>query len=230
MMKRILITMMLFAPVLAAQNRATGPATTDPAFYAVSYVEVMSASRAAAEAALKQYRDMSRKDPGFVSVEVFEQSGRPAHFVVLEKWADQKAFDAHGMAEHTKQMLSKMDSFRLGSYDQRPYRTLSAGTAPAAANERAIVLVSHVDFAGPQFDAPALLRKLTDDSRKDEGNVRFEVLQGAMRLNHFTIVEVWQSEKAHDAHAASSHKRQFRDTIAPALGSPLDERALKVVN
>ena len=78
--------------------------------------------------ALKQYRDLSRKDPGFVSAEVFEQSGRPAHFVVLEKWADQKAFDAHGMAEHTKQMLSKMDSFRLGSYDQRPYRTVRSAT------------------------------------------------------------------------------------------------------
>jgi quinol monooxygenase YgiN len=230
MIRQIILAMLALVPTLAAQNRATGPATTDPAFYAVSYVEVMPASRAAAEAALKQYRDMSRKDSGFVSVEIFEQNGRPAHFVVLEKWADQKAFDAHGMAEHTKQMLSKMDSFRIGSYDQRPYRTLSAGTAPTTANERAIVLVSHVDFAGPQFDPPALLRKLVDDSRKDEGNVRFEVLQHAMRLNHFTIVEVWQSEKAHDAHAASSHKRQFRDTIAPALGSPLDERALKVVN
>jgi len=229
MMKRILITMMLFTPVLAAQNRATGPATTDPAFYAVSYIEVMPASRAAAVAALKQYRDASRNDSGFVSAEVFEQSGRAGHFIVLEKWADQKAYDGHGMAEHTKQMLSKMDSFRLGSYDQRPYRTLSAGTVPATANG-AIVFVTHVDFAGPQFDAPALLRKMADDSRKDEGNVRFDVLQHAMRLNHFTIVEIWQSEKAHDAHAASTHKRQFRDTIAPALGSPLDERALKVVN
>jgi len=229
MIRQIILTVLALVPTLAAQNRATGPATTDPAFYAVTYVEVMPASRTAAVAVLKQYRDTSRKDPGFVSAEIFEQSGQPAHFVVLEKWADQKAFDAHGMAEHTKQMLSKMDSFRLGSYDQRPYRTLSAGTVPATANG-AIVFVTHVDFAGPQFDAPALLRKLTDDSRKDEGNVRFEVLQHAMRLNHFTIVEVWQSEKAHDAHAASSHKRQFRDTVAPALGSPLDERALKVVN
>jgi len=228
MIRQILLTMFALVPALAAQNR--GPATTDPAFYAVSYVEVMPASRAAAVAALKQYRDLSRKDTGVVSVEIFEQSGRPAHFVVLEKWADQKAFDAHGMAEHTKQMLSKFDSFRLGSYDQRPYRTLSVGTAPATPNDRALVLISHVDFAGPQFDAPALLRKMADDSRKTEGNVRFDVLQHAMRLNHFTIVEVWQSEKAHDAHAASSQTRQFRDTIAPALGSPLDERALKVVN
>ena len=229
-MTRILIAMITFAAPLTAQNRGTAPAPTDPAFYAVAYVEVMPASRAAAVAALKQYRDASRKDQGSVSLEIFEQSGRPAHFVVLEKWADQKTFDAHGMAEHTKQLLSKMDSFRLGSYDQRPYRTLSVGAAPATANERAIVLVTHVDFAGPQFDVPALLRKLADDSRKDEGNVRFDVLQHAMRLNHFTIVEVWQSEKAQDAHAASNHKRQFRDTIAPVLGSPLDERALKIVN
>src|SRR5438874_1805502 len=107
---------------ITAQNR--GPLTTDPAFYAVSYVEVMPSSKAPAVAALKQYRDASRKDEGYVSVELLEQMGRTAHFVVLEKWADQKTFDAHGMAAHTKQLLSKLDAIRLGSYDQRPYRTL----------------------------------------------------------------------------------------------------------
>src|SRR6266481_6130303 len=153
---------------VTAQNR--GPATTDPAFYAVSYVEVMPSSKSAAVAALKQYRDASRKDEGYVSVELLEQIGRSAHFVVLEKWADQKTFDAHGMAPHTKQLLNKLEAIRWGSYDQRPYRTLAVGPAPAE-NDRAIVVVSHVDIAGPQFDAPGLLRRSAEDSRKDEGNL-----------------------------------------------------------
>src|SRR5437879_13699176 len=85
----ILLTTVIFASSIAAQNR--GPSTTDPAFHAVSYVEVMLASRTPAAAALKQYRDASRKDEGFVSLELFEQIGWPAHFAVLEKWADQKA-------------------------------------------------------------------------------------------------------------------------------------------
>src|SRR5436190_2868096 len=184
----LLLTITFLSSKVAAQNR--GVLTTDPAFYAVSYVEVMPSSKAAAVAALKQYRDASRKDEGYVSVELLEQMGRTAHFVVLEKWADQKTFDAHGMAAHTKQLLSKLDAIRLGSYDQRPYRTLTVGPAPGE-NDRAIVLVSHVDTAGPQVDAPGLLRRMAEDSRKDEGNLRFDILQGAMRANHFTIVETW---------------------------------------
>src|SRR5438270_12053529 len=94
-----LLTITLLSSKVAAQNR--GVLTTDPAFYAVSYVEVMPASRAAAVAARKQYRDASRKDEGFVSVELFEQVGSPAQFAPVENWVDQKACAAHGMAAHT---------------------------------------------------------------------------------------------------------------------------------
>ena len=51
-----------------------------------------------------------------------------------------------------------------------------------------------------------------------------------MRANHFTIVETWRSEKALDAHLAAAHSRQFRDTIQPVLGSPLDQRMFRVVD
>jgi quinol monooxygenase YgiN len=223
-----LLIILLCLSNVAAQNR--GPATTDPAVYAVSYVEVMPSSKAAAVAALKQYRDASRKDEGFLSLELFEQIGWQAHFAVLEKWADQKGFDAHQMAVHTKQLLMKLEPIRAGSYDQRPYRTLVIGPAPGAANDRAIVVLTHVDIGGRDLDAPALLRRMVEDSRKDEGNLRLDVLQGATRPNHFTIVENWQSQKAFDAHAAAAHTRQFRDTVNPFLGSPMDQRVFKVVD
>jgi len=228
-MKR-LSSVFVIVPILltsaAAQNR--GPVTTDPAVYAVSYVEVMPSSRSAAISALKDYRDASRKDDGFGGVEIFEQAGRAAHFVVLEKWADQKTFDAHGMAAHMKKLLTQLDLIRLGGYDQRPYRTFAVGSTPSG-NDRAVTVVAHVDTAGQQVDAPGLLRRLAEDSRKDEGNLRFDVLQQAMRANHFTVVEVWRNEKALEAHAAAAHTRQFRDAIQPVLGSPLDERLLKAV-
>src|SRR5438876_4244092 len=108
----VLLTITFLSSGVAAQNR--GVLTADPAFYAVSYVEVMPSSKAAAVAALKQYRDASRKDEGYVSVEVHEQIGRSAHFVVLEKEADQKTFDAHGMSSDTMQLLNKLEAIRLG--------------------------------------------------------------------------------------------------------------------
>ena len=43
---------------------------------------------------LKQYRDASRGQDGFMRAEFFEQIGRPGHFAIVETWRDQKAFDA----------------------------------------------------------------------------------------------------------------------------------------
>ncbi|PYS01365.1 MAG: hypothetical protein DMG12_15645, partial [Acidobacteria bacterium] len=77
----LLLTITIFSSTVTAQNR--GVLTTDPAFYAVSYVEVMPGSRAVAVAALKQYRDTSSKDEGFVSLQLFEQIGWPAHFALV---------------------------------------------------------------------------------------------------------------------------------------------------
>ena len=203
------------------------PPTPDATFHWVSYFEVTPSSVRPAEAALKQYRDTSRKDEGAIRIELFEQTGRPGRFSMIEAWRDQKAFDAHRMAAHTKELQSKLQPIRLSDHDQRPYKTLSAGPAPSA-SDRAIYVVTHVDVGG-QSDAPNLLRRLAEASRKDEGNVRFDVLQHIMRANHFTVVETWQSQKALDAHAAAAHTRQYRDALQPLLGSPLDERLYKAV-
>jgi quinol monooxygenase YgiN len=201
-------------------------------FYAVSYVELMPSARNTATAAFKQYRDTSSKDEGYAAIEFFEQIGRPGHFVVLERWTDQRTFDAHSKAAHTTQFQNKLQPIRVSGYDQRPYKILTIAPPAGSANDRSIVVVSHVDIGGgpPGGDAPGLLRKLSEASRKEEGNLRFDVLQHNARANHFTVVEVWRGEKELDAHAASAHAKQYRDVLQPMTGSPLDERTYKVVN
>ena len=222
----LLGTVMLPAS-LWAQARADAP--TDTTVYAVSYVEVMPSSEQAAVAALRQYRDASRKDEGYVRFELFEQIARPGHFAIVETWTDQKALDAHGTAAHTQQLLSTLQPIRVSDYDQRPYKTLTVGLAPSAAGSQAIHVVAHVDTVGPQTDVPGMLRRFAEASRKDEGNVRFDVLQHTARANHFTVVETWQNQKALDAHAAAAHTRQYREGLHAISGSPLDERVYKGV-
>ena len=223
----LLLSTFVLPSSLWAQVRADAPA--DTMVHAVSYVEVMPSSEAAAVAALKQYRDASRKDEGYVRVDLFAQIGRAGHFAIVETWMDQKAFDAHGTTAHTRQLLTTLQPILVSDYDQRPYKTLTVSSAAAAAGSQTIHVVAHVDTVGPQTDAPGLLRRLAEASRKDEGNVRFDVLQHAARANHFTIVETWQSQQALDAHAAAAHTRQYRETLHSITGSPLDERVYKGV-
>ena len=220
------IAMLLAWP--AARFEAQAPA--DTAQNAVSYVDVMPSARAAMVAALKQYRDASRKDDGYVRFELLEQLGRPGRFAVVETWRDQKAFDTHAAAAHVKQFRDALQPIRLSDYDQRPYKTLNAASLPGARTDQAILVVAHVDtVGGPQADAPGLLTRLAEASRKEQGCLRFDVLQGATRANHFTVFAIWQNQKALDAHDAALHTKQYRDVLQPVSGSPLDERVYKAV-
>lgn len=101
------------------------------------------------------------------------------------------------------------------------------GWSATAQSAKNLYVVTHVDIIAPggKLDEPlALLREFAADSRKDPGVMRFELLQQDNRHNHFTIVEVWQTRDAFEAHSAADHTKRFREKIQPMLGSPFDER------
>ncbi len=146
-MQRLLPLLIISTVLLGAQ---TPP---DSAAYSVAYVDIAPASRTAAIAAIKQYRDASRKDDGFQRIEFFEQAGRPAHFCIIETWANNKDLDTHAASANTKGFRAKVDSMRLSDYDQRPYKTLSLSIAPNDGNGRGTFVITHVDIGGPGGNA-----------------------------------------------------------------------------
>ena len=88
-----------------------------------------------------------------------------------------------------------------------------------------IYVVTHVDILPTSTAAGTkLVHQYVADSRKEKGAVRIEAYAQISRVNHLTIVEVWESEQALDAHVASAQTRQFREQIDPMLWSPYDER------
>ena len=100
-------------------------------------------------------------------------------------------------------------------------RSLAQESAPSGK----IYVVTHVDIIPPETAAGTkLVQQYVADSRKDKGFVRIESFAQLSRLNHISIVEVWQSQKDFDAHVAAAHTRQFRQQLDPKLGSPYDER------
>jgi quinol monooxygenase YgiN len=104
-------------------------------------------------------------------------------------------------------------------------RPQSAPTASTASLKDALFVVSHVDLIPDALPtAKPALQQYVADSRKDPGALRIELLEQTDRPNHFTIVSVWASEKAYNAHLAAAHTREFRAKIQPGLGSPFDER------
>src|SRR5262245_10449747 len=192
-------------------------AAPDAAFCAVSYVEVRAPAASTAVAALKQYREANRQKDGFVRFDIFEQVGRPGHFALVESWRSAEAFDARGTAAQ-EQLLKTLAPIRVSNYDQRPYKTLSAGGTPPAATGRTVSVIAVVDAAPAPRLAPMLVR-LAAAARTEAGNLRFDVMQHTMRANHFTIVETWQSKQALVVHVAAANTRQYRDELQPLTGS-----------
>jgi quinol monooxygenase YgiN len=85
--------------------------------------------------------------------------------------------------------------------------------------------VTHVDVVPTEAAAGTkLLKQYVEESRKDKGAVRVEAYIQISRVNHFSVVEVWENRQALDAHEAAAHTKKFREQIDPLLGSPYDER------
>jgi quinol monooxygenase YgiN len=216
---RGLLTALLLSATLVAQ--APAPDTT---FYAVSYVETAAASAKEASAALRAFHDATIKQDGGTGVEAFEQVGRPGHWVIVETWRDQKAFDARD-ASVQQRLIDSTKTIRVSGFDQRPYKTIAVAPARGG-NGNAVSVISHVDVAPNPAVAPMLAR-LAQASRQEPGNLRFDVLQHTMRANHFTVIETWRDQAALDAHLTAAHTKQYRDEVQPLTGSPLDERVFK---
>jgi quinol monooxygenase YgiN len=215
-----------------AEQQTTHPdASGDPAVYVVAYVEVLPPSTTKAAALFGQYREASRTDVGLLRLQVLQQCGRPAHFATVAAWQDEKAFEAHGSAPHTRALHQRLQPLRSSPYDERLHHALAIGMPSVSGPAGAMYALTHADAIPPaKDDATALLKHLAEVSRHDAGSVCFEVVQQRSRLNHFTIVEIWRDQRSLEAHITAAHTRQFRERFQPMSGSLYDERLYQALD
>ncbi len=108
---------------------------------------------------------------------------------------------------------------------------LAICTVSIARAQDAAYVVSYFETTpAAASDAAALARAFGETSRKDAGNLRFDVLQRVGQPNHFSIIEVWKDTGAQAAHAAAAHTQQFREKLKAQLRSPYDERPHTALN
>ncbi len=59
-----------------------------------------------------------------------------------------------------------------------------------------------------------------DNTRKEPGNVRFDVLQSKDDPTKFTLIEVFANEEAAKFHKTTAHYLRWREEVAPYMASP----------
>lgn len=214
---------------------AGGPPSTHgqdiPAsIHTVTYLEVLPGSTGRLPSALRQYRDATRRQNGNLAAEVLQRRERANHYAWLETWKDQPSLDAHRQAPHVTLLRESLRPIQLAPLDERLLRGVSNGPAGSLPLGGAWYVLTHADALPPAARGIDALRPLADASRIENGNLRFDVLNEPTRQNHFTIIEVWASEKAVHAHAAAPHTRTFREQFQAFTGSLYDERFYKRID
>jgi quinol monooxygenase YgiN len=195
--------------------------------HVVTYVDVEPGFTSSATALLRQYREQYRETTG---AEVLQETSRQNRFVMIEAWNDESSFQAHENAEQTCQFRTKLKAIHNSPNDQRVHHDFSIGESSFESALGGLWVVTHVDVPPPRRDeTEVLLKALSEESRKDPGNRRYDVFQQSSRPNHFTVCAVWNDEKAFASHQRQTHSRQFREALWPMLGAPYDERLYKIV-
>jgi len=59
-----------------------------------------------------------------------------------------------------------------------------------------------------------------ENSRKEPGNVRFDVLRDNKTPNKFVLYEVYADEDAAAQHKQTEHYNKWRETVAPMMATP----------
>jgi quinol monooxygenase YgiN len=229
MTMRFALTLLL-AMVLTPLASTQPAHAQDAAVYVVSYIDVAPANRGNAASMLRTLATASRKDEGNTRFEILQRTTPPNQFAIVAIWKDQKAYDAHLAAAHTKEFREKIKPFLISAIDDRTHTGMEIAGAAAKSSPGAIYVVTHVDVPPPKKDdCIAALKQLVADSRKEGNSMRFEVFQQGSRPNHFSVVEIWKNQSAYDAHIIAAHTKKFRDQLTPMTGALYDERLYKAI-
>jgi quinol monooxygenase YgiN len=227
-----LLHLIFFAAALClATARPVDAEETMPGpVYIVTYFDVAPTAAQQSAGIVRDFADASRKEDGNAGFEAFEEIGRPSRFATLEVWRDKKAADAHNASTIAAGFRNKLEPMMIGGFGARPHGALSVAAPKGQLPADALYVLTHVDvFPTYKDQAIELVKAQAEAARKDDGNLRYDVVQWDGHPNHFTLAEVWRDRKAFDASVTATHDKEFRAKLTPLEGALYDERLYQSV-
>ena len=222
--------LMLAASAATAEiELKNGEIMSESPTFIITYVEVGAAKADAALDLIKAQAEASKSRDGNVRFEVIQRIGQDNHFVILEAWEDRATRDAHAAAAETIAYREALEPMLYAPYDERPHVGLVAADLASMpeGTDDTIYVVTHADIIPPEQFAPCdrqinpdgpcgneMLVGLANFSREHDGNLRYDVLTQNNRTNHMSVVEMWDSLEAQQAHQMHPEKKQFRNQLA----------------
>jgi quinol monooxygenase YgiN len=101
---------------------------------------------------------------------------------------------------------------------------IAPAPAQVAADQAAFVVTYIEVMPTGKAETANLIKQVATASRKEPGNLRYEVLEQLGDPTHFAILEVWNDAQAFQQHMAAAALTQFRDKVKPLRIGHYDER------
>ena len=87
------------------------------------------------------------------------------------------------------------------------------------------ITLVHVQVKPEHVDAFIAQSKANHEgSRREPGNLRFDIVQSADEPTRFVLIEVYRTAEAAAAHKSKAHYLAWRDAVAPWMAAPREGR------
>ena len=169
-----------FVMAVAMMTASTAWAQAAPeTVYALTTFDVSPSAAMQTIALLTQYRDAARKQAGNISVDLLRETGLSNRFAIHESWSNRSAYDANEKAPQMAALRDGLKPLAGAPLDRRAYRPLSVGPARNG-SDGAVYMVLFLDVFPPGLTpALAAAKGAAVAARNGEGNLRYDVEQGA---------------------------------------------------
>ena len=229
LLRRLCLVLGLMLSAVPADGQAPAPAAGP--VYTMTFFETDVGQAGRGAALLRQYAAATRKADGLVGLLALQETARSNRFALVETWRDKPAAEAHAGAAGA--FRNEMQPILAAPFDTRSNAGLDVAGGPLGAEPdsgRAIYVLTHVDvFPAGKDQTIDMLKQLAAESRKESGNLRFDVLQQDGRANHLPLVEAWRDAQAQSTHAMAEHTRTFRAKLVTLQGALYDERLYRSI-
>jgi quinol monooxygenase YgiN len=119
-----IVAITAFALFFSAAVQSTKAQQPQEVIVTVIHVDARPADTRSAVALLDGFRRTSLRDPGAKGFEVLQEIGHPNHFTLVEKWLDEKAYEAHNLARHTRHFRDQLQPMLASPFDERIHTEL----------------------------------------------------------------------------------------------------------
>ena len=151
----------------------------------------------------------SRKDAGVIDYDIYQSQTDPTQLMIFETWKDQASLDVHSAAAHFTRIVPQLANAAVGEMAIQSFTQASEGSQIRINCLFKVAADNVTKILG-------LSKEPVEASRKDGGNIDYDIYQSQTDPTKMMIFETWSDQASLDVHSAAEHFTRIVPKLAEA--------------